>query len=119
MKIPHIYIAGPYSADNSARLNANCFHAITAAQEVARMGAYPVVPHAIGLWCWDGAGQPPKWWYDTTLEQMRRCDAVLMLHGWQGSDGSINERYVALGMHKPVFEMMRELKSWLKKQAQG
>ena len=117
-RVPQIYIAGPYSGADAARVNANCFHAITAAQEVARMGAYPVVPHALGLWCWDEAGQDPDWWYEVTLEQARRCDALLALHGWQGSTGSIREYETLEGMGKPVFTMMREVRSWLRKLAQ-
>ena len=112
--IPQVYLAGPYTGPTAKAIYSNCTTAIHTAQTVVEIGAYPVFSHAFGLFCQDGGGQGPDWWYAATLEQMRRCDAVLMLDGWMGSDGALNERAEAMRLGMPVFDMVRELRTWVK-----
>ena len=112
--IPLIYLAGPYSAPNSHVIFENCTSAIAIAQQVIELGAYPVLSHALGLFCQDGCGQGYDWWCAATKLQMLRCDAVLMLPGWQGSNGAIGEHAAAVAADMPVFTMVRELPTFIK-----
>lgn len=42
---------------------------------------------------------------------MRRCDAVLMVAGWESSVGATNERDEALRLGMPVFNSLAEMPS--------
>lgn len=63
----------------------------------------PLIPHANtahfhGL-------QTPEFWYDGTLELLKRCDGCVMIPGWRSSRGSVGERGYCLTVGKPVHEI--------------
>lgn len=104
-----VYIAGPFTptARQRARIaecspsgqriaEHNCIRAnITKAEGLALLvadsGHMPVCPHA-------NTGDPrflalqtPEFWYEGTLELMRRCDAIALVDDWQESNGACRE----------------------------
>lgn len=108
---PVIYIAGPYRAPTAWRVQAH----IRAAQEVAlavwKRGAVALCPHS-------NTGQfegecPDEVWLEGDLELMRRCDAVLLVEGWQRSSGTLAEIDAAEAVGLPVFTHLEELDAWL------
>ena len=114
MTIKQVYIAGPFIGDGSvAQITRNCFEAIRIAKLVIHRGAYPQLSHALGMHAMDGCGKDEQWWYDATLEQLLRCDAVYMVPGWACSKGAVNELRIALEKGMPVFYNLMDLEDWL------
>lgn len=86
------------------------------AADVARLGAYPVVPHLVGWKVAEehGVEKPYQWWIEVTAAELLTCDAVLLMLGWEASNGSRGERKLALERGIPVFESLDSLKAWLR-----
>ena len=51
-------------------------------------------------------------WLAGTLELLRRCDAVMLVEGWERSSGTLGEIAVA-ERTMPVFKDLSELDLWL------
>ena len=100
-----VYVAGPYTGD----IVQNTRRAILAGEDVAARGFFPVVPHVSMIWDM-ACPHDAQWWYDYTLELMRRCDAVLRLPG--ASTGGDNEVAHAKELGIPVFNNMEALVTW-------
>lgn len=102
-RVKLVYVAGRYSASSDRTIAEN----VEAARAVARRVAaahpllFPVVPHQLNAGL-EGVGDY-EWWLAGTLELMRRCDAVVMVTGWEGSRGACAEREEALRLGMPVF----------------
>jgi len=110
-----VYIAGPYRATTRWEEEQNCRRAEEAGHEVVELGAYPVIPHA-NTRPYFGDAQPSDFWLEGTLELMRRCDAVVLLPGWENSQGACAESDEAISVGIPIFPSMSELKSWFKRE---
>lgn len=69
-----VYIAGAYRAPTLWQVKKNVARAMAAGLDVARLGAVPVIPHAMfhGL---DGE-LTDEYFLDATLRVMRRCDSI-------------------------------------------
>jgi len=96
-----IYIAGPFRATNAWLVAENVHRAEQAAHEVVELGAMPLTPHSIGARM-DGTATA-QFWISGTLELMRRCDAVLVLPGYQRSEGTLGEIAEAERLKLPIF----------------
>lgn len=107
MSLPVIYVCGPYRAATPWKILEN----IRAAQQVAldlwKLGAVGLCPHA-NTALFDGEA-PDKVWLEGDLELLRRCDAVVVFHGWRLSQGALAEVQHAQAAGIPVFEYPREL----------
>lgn len=106
-----VYVAGPYSADTVEGRSKNIKAAWKAGCQVAALGVYPVVPHMNTahmdkLQSWE-------WWIDATLELMLRCNAVLMMEGWEKSRGARGEEAMAKKVGIPVFYNIVDLAGWV------
>jgi len=106
-----VYVAGPYSAPTIEGRTANIHAAWLVGCQVATLGVYPVVPHTntqhmdkIQDW---------QWWIDATLELMLRCNAVLMMEGWEKSRGARGEEAMAKKVGIPVFYNIVDLAGWV------
>jgi len=108
-----IYIAGPYRGSNAWKIESNIFAARSMAARIVTEceGAAPVVPHA-NTAHFDGIASD-DYFIAATLELLRRCDAVMLLPGWQSSSGTRGELAEAIIRHMPVFESVEELRVWL------
>jgi hypothetical protein len=111
--IPLVYCAGPFSAPTREGVEANIRRMSELGVEVAKLGACPWIPHAnTALPAFEHV-QPYQFWIAATLEQMRRCDAVLMSEDWKQSSGARGEHADAYARGQPVFYSLGELKAWL------
>ena len=105
-----IYIAGAYTAPDAWGVEQNVRRAESLAYEVAKLGAMPVCPHTnLRYMCYEIA----TFMYPATLELMRRCDAVLMVEGWEQSTGACGEYEEAGLLKMPRFWTLNGLRGWL------
>jgi hypothetical protein len=120
-----IYVAGPFSSKATrlegeldgdfarrqrAETEEHIKRAVALAIEVAKLGFYPVTPHANTAAPEFEKIQSYRFWIDGTLELMRRaCDALILVPGWETSSGATKERADMLLRGKPVFETLEEL----------
>lgn len=111
----HRRIAGRFRGPNAWELENNVRRAEEVAYAVAHLGAMPLVTHSLGRY-FDGT-LTDQFWLDGTLELMRRCDALMMIPGWETSQGANTERALALEMGIPVFSDIDELERWLIKES--
>ena len=111
-----IYIAGPYTAADAWGVEQNVRRAESLAYEVAKIGAVPMCPHSnLRFMCSEIAA----FMYPATLELMRRCDAVLMVEGWEKSIGACGEYEEAGLLKMPRFWTLNGLRGWLSRRGGG
>ena len=96
-----VYVSGPFRASNAWETWQHVNRAAVMALEVWRAGAACVCPH-LNTFCFQGAADDDVW-LQGDLEMLRRCDAVLMIDGWEWSVGARHERTFAIGLKLPVF----------------
>lgn len=102
-----IYIAGPFRAPTQWGIAENVRAAERWGKVVGEMGAMPLIPHANtahfhGL-------MTDEFWIEGTKELLRRCDAALMIPGWEKSTGARGEKAEAERLGMPVFEVQRHV----------
>jgi len=102
-KIPIIYVAGPYRAANADGIQRNIDKARAVGLRLPAFGWIPLIPHSNLAHFDSDCPLPDEFWLDGTMELMRRCDAVLMMDGWESSSGAIAERDEALRLGMQVF----------------
>lgn len=90
---PVIYIAGPYSAPTDAEIDLNVNHARRVRDELVAKGWAVICPHANTAYM-DNAH--PDVYYTMDLAMLARCDAIMMLDGWEKSKGARMEFAFAL-----------------------
>jgi nucleoside 2-deoxyribosyltransferase len=106
-----IYIAGPFRAATSWGIAKNVRAAEERGFECASVGGMPLIPHA-NTAHFHGC-LTDEFWLSGTMELLRRCDAVLLVPGWEGSTGTKAEIREAGQLAIPVFETVTELEDWL------
>jgi hypothetical protein len=111
--IPLVYCAGPFSAPTREGVEANIRKMSELGVEVAKLGACPWIPHANTALPEFEHVQPYTFWIAATLEQLRRCDAVIMSEDWKQSSGARGEHADAFARGQPIFYSLDELKAWL------
>lgn len=102
-----VYIAGPYRASTPFLVEQNIRRAEAMMLLVVGMGLVPLCPHTMTRFI-DGTGTD-EYWLNTTLELMRRCDAVLLCEDWQHSSGTLGELAEARALGMPIYENLHEL----------
>jgi len=94
-----IYIAGPYNAMTPVGIRKNIAKAEEAAIELWALGWSVICPHKniSGFEKYESTHDVDyDTWLQGDLEQVRRCDAIFMLNGWEVSNGAIMERKEAM-----------------------
>ena len=123
-----VYIAGKFSGPNAWAIERNVRAAEDLGVQVAQLGAMPIIPHANTRFFHGLEGTTAEFWYEGTLELLRRCDAVVMTLDWEDSKGACAEREEARRLRLPVFFVVgrliqsagpeiESLSSWLRKGA--
>lgn len=94
------YIAGKYSGE----VERNIAAARSVACEVFKTGHYALCPHMASSKMDEDTGiSDTQFWYDATLDMLRRCDGIVMVPGWGDSKGAIAELQWALNNGLPGF----------------
>lgn len=95
------YIAGPYRAGSDDAKWQNIMYA----REVARyywINGYAVIcPHLNSMFM-DGGGIAEEDFLAGDEELLRRCDVLVLIPGWEKSDGARAERNLAKGLGKEI-----------------
>jgi len=99
--IPLIYVAGPYRGKTAADVECNIVLARTMGMRIAKLGAYPVIPHS-NTSHFDGLA-PDEVFLEGTMRLMESCDAVVVLPGWKDSTGTMDEMARAKDLGKVMF----------------
>lgn len=107
-----IYVAGKLAGANNFEIKKNVWEAEQLAMEVVRLGAVPLIPHANTGFTFFGVGEE-EFWYEATLELLRRCNAVILVPNWKESKGAVGEVEEARARGIPVFETVDQLRDWL------
>lgn len=81
-----VYIAAPYSVPDPVK---NTHRVVKFAEAVIKKGYLPIIPHLTLLWH-AIVPKPDEFWYDYTMELMKRCDLVIRLSGFSaGADREV------------------------------
>lgn len=107
-----VYIAGPFRGKTAWDIEQNIRRAESVAYEVALAGAAPLCPHANTRY-FHGT-LTDAFWIDATVELLRRCDAVMLVKGWENSSGTRGEIVVAESIGIPIWRQIEDLKEWIK-----
>jgi hypothetical protein len=105
-----VYIAGPYRAPHAWAIEQNIRRAEELALAVWRSGRAALCPHTNTRF-FQGAAEDHVW-LDGDLELLKRCDAMLLVPGWERSTGALAERAQAMALAIPVFEDLDRLREW-------
>ena len=106
-----VYVAGPYRAEAEFGVLENIRRAEKVALEVWRAGAACICPHKNTAFF--GGAADDRVWLEGDLEIIRRCDAIVLVEGWQNSTGTLAEIKLASELGLPVFEWLDEFRDWL------
>ena len=107
-----VYVAGKFTGPNSWAIEQNVRAAEDVGMQIALLGAMPVIPHSNTRF-FHGTFTD-EFWYEGTMELLRRCDAVMLVPGWQKSRGAQTEAAEAKRLGIPVFESLTGLQVMLK-----
>lgn len=102
-RLPCVYVAGPYRGKSRAAVELNIQVARKVGMLAAIKGWSPVIPHSNTAHLDECCDLPDQFWLDSTMELMRRCDAVVLCPGWQHSSGTLAEVAEAERRGIPVF----------------
>ena len=112
-----VYVIGPYRAPSEWEVVSNIRRAELVAIDVWKLGAACICPHKntalLGGACEDEV------WLQGDLEILSRCDASLVLDGWESSQGSKGEILFCENNGIPVFYNLKSLDSWMKSNSHG
>jgi nucleoside 2-deoxyribosyltransferase len=100
-----IYIAGKYRGDVEANICAAKMKAV----ECYLKGHDVICPHMNTAHMDKETGLPDEFWLKTTMNLLRRCDAIVLVPGWEESQGTLAEIEYAKLTGIPVYEDVPEL----------
>lgn len=107
-----VYVAGAYSANNVCGVLKNMRKGMRLATEVLLAGYAPYVPwfdYHFELQCREGEEIPLQTYYDYSIEWLKVSDAVLLVPGWEESNGTIEEIKKARELGIPVYDSLDKL----------
>lgn len=105
-----VYVSGPYTAKTPELTDLNIARAKAVGLAVRAAGYVPVVPHIAIVPC------PTLSWQtamDECLELLGVCDAILLMEGWEHSEGARIEHLQAREWKMPIFRSIQELREGL------
>lgn len=101
-----VYVAGAMSADNILTMLDNIHDGIKLGAELLKRGYAPFVPHmdvAYKLQNGHNFDVPLQYYYDYTMEFLKRCDVVVVCKNWVNSKGTLAEIDMAQRLGIPVY----------------
>ncbi len=109
-----VYVAGPYRGKGQWDIEQNIRRAEHVALGVWATGkAAAICVHAMCRF-YEGALDDYEIWLKGDLEIMKRCDAVLLVDGWEDSSGTLVEIELANKLGIPVFKTFDDFSNWLR-----
>lgn len=90
-KIPLCFIAGPFRAPTTWQVAENIRAAERVGLEVAKLGGFPIIPHA-NSHLFLGQLSEEDFWLPGYQELLDRCDCLVLIPGWESSAGTKAER---------------------------
>ena len=96
-----VYVAGPYRADTEYGVKLNIDRAEAVALKYWKAGYAVFCPHKNSSFM--GGSCPDETWLEGGLAFLAKCDAIVMVMGWPGSEGSVKEVEFAEDHSIPVF----------------
>jgi hypothetical protein len=103
-----IYTAGPYRGPGWNDVWNNIISARAAARTLWLKGWAVICPHSNSIFM-DGPEIPAMTFLNGDLEIIRRVDAVVMLPGWEWSEGSLGELELAKELGIPIYYSIQEV----------
>lgn len=109
-----VYVAGPFRASTAWDIEQHVRAAEVVALRVWRAGAVALCPHTNSRHYHGAAAD--ELFIEGTLELLRRCDAIILIDGWQKSAGARGEKAEAERLGLPVFveDIFNQLKLWIR-----
>lgn len=102
-----VYVAGPFRAPTAWEVEQNVRRAEELGLDVAKLGCTPLIPHT--LYRYFHGQLTEEFWIDATAELVRRCDAMILVPGWERSAGTGAEINLAHSLGMPVCMTLLEL----------
>jgi hypothetical protein len=106
-----LYVAGKFRGPTAWDVELNIRNAEAVALELWRAGAAVICPHANTRF-FDGAA-PDEVFLNGDLEIVSRCDGIVMVPGWQASQGARAERAFAVQSGLEIFDSKEEALLWI------
>ena len=97
-----IFISGPYRASTEWGVAENIQRAEQVAIRVWQLGHVAFCPHKNTAFF--GGIAPDKVWLDGDLEILKRCDAIVLVPGWENSSGARAEVKLANELGLPIYQ---------------
>lgn len=94
-----LYVAGPYRGN----VEENIAKAREAAMAVWEAGHYAICPHLNTAHFDRDTQVDEQHFLNGTMEMMRRCDGLVVLPGWQQSEGTLGEMAEANDLGLPMW----------------
>jgi hypothetical protein len=107
------YVAGPFTSATREGVEANIRRAVDLGVEVAKLGAYPVIPHSNTADPRFEQVQPYQFWIAATLAMLEGCGALITVEGWEKSTGARGEVEWMRARDRSVFHTLPELAAYL------
>lgn len=109
------YIIGPFRAPTAWEIEENVRNAERLGLEVAKLGAFPIIPHANTRFF--HGSMPDEFWIEGTAGLLLRSDFAVTVGAiglpWKHSRGSVGEVVLAKEKTIPVFHHLHRLRIWL------
>ncbi len=106
-----VAVIGPFTSSTVVGMAVNIARAKEVRNAVLGLGASPYCAHTLVGDLWGVI--PEDIIVPALLEGTRRCDAGMLVQGWQHSPGTLREKALLEALGKPVFRSLDALKIWL------
>lgn len=97
-----VYVAGKFRGPTGWDVACHIHEAELVGIEVAKRGQMPVIPHSM-TGHFDGTCND-QFWLDGTMELLRACRAVALVHNWRDSQGAWAEVKEAMSIGLPIYQ---------------
>lgn len=95
-----VFVSGPYRGSNEWQIKKNIERAEAISLHFWKMGYAVICPHKNSAFM--GGSVPDEIWLKGYIELLKRSDIVVMLPGWENSQGATQEYLVAKSLGKQV-----------------